>query len=329
VPATRHPSAVTVGPVDRRVVLVALRLLVVVLVVVGTAPVVTATTAARTDAVTTAARTDAVTTAGAAGQATTPRETGQATTGRNRMAAMAAVGPGLGSGNDTDGRRARIVAVYPDPLADGDAGEFVVVAAPRATTLTLADGESAIEFDHGGGVVALAAEPTAARALTDHPVVPAPALALANGGERLTLSAGGRVVDTVVYRRAPVGERLVRDDDGRRWLPLGYEPRPVVERGAAQATAFVLPDAPDVALGTLRAADDRILLAGYTLTSARVVRALVAAEARGVRVRVLVDDAPVGGLTTREARLLDRLARAGVEVRVLGGEGARFSYHHP
>jgi phosphatidylserine/phosphatidylglycerophosphate/cardiolipin synthase-like enzyme len=229
----------------------------------------------------------------------------------------------------TDVETARIVAVHPNPLADGDAGEFVAIRSPRATNLTLADGESTIQVSVKAGTVALSSEPTAARALTDHPVVAVSGLQLANGGERLTLSADGAVVDTLVYEDAPGGEQLVRDADGRRWLPLGYEPRPVVEHGAAQATVFVLPDAPDVALDTLRAADDRILLAGYTLTSDRVTRALVDAHQRGVRVRVLVDDAPVGGLTTREARMLDRLARAGVEVRVLGGEGARFSFHHP
>jgi phosphatidylserine/phosphatidylglycerophosphate/cardiolipin synthase-like enzyme len=223
----------------------------------------------------------------------------------------------------------RLVGMYPNPLADGDAGEFVVVSTPRTANLSLADGESRVDVRVPAGTVVLAAEPLAARALTEHPVLAVPGLALANGGERLVLSSDGEVVDTVVYERAPAGERLVVDADGRRWLPLEYEPRPVVERGPAQATAFVLPDSPEVALDTLRAADDRILLAGYTLTSERVVRALVAAHERGVRVRVLVDDAPVGGITTREARRLDRLARAGVEVRVIGGEGARFSYHHP
>jgi phosphatidylserine/phosphatidylglycerophosphate/cardiolipin synthase-like enzyme len=233
----------------------------------------------------------------------------------------------------TDGatapRTPRIVTVYPDPLADGDAGEFVVVSTPDETTLTLADGESEVEVHVPAGRTALSAEPTAARAHTERGVVVAPGLALANGGERLVLRTNGERVDTVVYEDAPEGERLVLGDDSRQWLPLGYEPRPVVEHGGTQVRAFVLPDSPDVALDTLRAADDRILLAGYTLTSDRVVRTLVAAKQRGVRVRVLVDDAPVGGLTTREARMLDRLARAGVEVRVVGGEGARFSYHHP
>ncbi|WP_380675206.1 phospholipase D-like domain-containing protein [Salinigranum sp. GCM10025319] len=223
----------------------------------------------------------------------------------------------------------RLVVVHPNPLADGDAGEFVVVSAPRETTVTLSDGETTVVASVPAGRVALSSDPTATRALTDRPVVPVSGLELANGGERLVLSVEGRVVDTLVYENAPDGERLVRDDGERRWLPLGYEPRPVIERGATRATAFVLPDSPDLPVETLRSADERILLAGYTLTSERVARALVAARERGVQVRVLVDDAPVGGLSVREARTLDRLAGAGVEVRVTGGEGARFSYHHP
>ena len=227
----------------------------------------------------------------------------------------------------------RVVSVYPNPLADGAVGEFVVVSTPDPQNLSLSDGERVIDVSLPGGTVALSADPTAARALTDHPVVGVSGLELANGGERLVLEREGRVVDTVVYEDAPAGERLLLEVDGERaereWRPLGYEPRPVSNYEGAQATAFVLPDSPDTALDTLRAADDRVLLAGYTFTSPRVTRALVNASARGVRVRVLVDDAPVGGLTTREARMLDRLARAGVEVRVIGGEGARFSYYHP
>jgi phosphatidylserine/phosphatidylglycerophosphate/cardiolipin synthase-like enzyme len=222
----------------------------------------------------------------------------------------------------------RLVAVHPNPLADGDAGEFVVVSAPRETTVTLSDGETTVDASVPAGRAALSSDPTATRPLVDRPVIPVSGLELANGGERLVLSVEGRVVDTLVYENAPDGERLVRDDE-RRWLPIGYEPRPVVPRGAARVTAFALPDSPDLPVETLRAADERILLAGYTLTSARVARALVAARERGVRVRVLVDDAPVGGLSSRAARTLDRLARAGVEVRVIGGEGARFSFHHP
>lgn len=66
----------------------------------------------------------------------------------------------------------------------------------------------------------------------------------------------------------------------------------------------------------------------YTFTSRRVANVLVAAARRGVTVRVLLEREPVGGVSRREAEVLDQLVAAGVEVRLLGGEHARFSYHH-
>jgi phosphatidylserine/phosphatidylglycerophosphate/cardiolipin synthase-like enzyme len=43
---------------------------------------------------------------------------------------------------------------------------------------------------------------------------------------------------------------------------------------------------------------------------------------------VLVDDAPVGGISRREASVLDTLAERGVSVEVIGGERARYAFHH-
>jgi cardiolipin synthase len=43
---------------------------------------------------------------------------------------------------------------------------------------------------------------------------------------------------------------------------------------------------------------------------------------------VLVDGSPVGGMSAESADALDTLAQAGVEVRALDGERARYRYHH-
>jgi phosphatidylserine/phosphatidylglycerophosphate/cardiolipin synthase-like enzyme len=226
-----------------------------------------------------------------------------------------------------------IVATVPNPAADGDAGEFVVVRVPvdSAANWTLADGERVVSLptDRAAARVAVTATPNATRRLTDAPVVSVPHLSLSNGGERLRLRRDGTVVARLDYRDAPESERLVRTDDGTAWHPVGYRPRDVRRYGPATVTGFVLPDAPSVAVEALRSARRRILLAGYTFTSERVADALIAAERRGVEVRVLVDAAPVGGRTARGAAALDRLVAAGVEVRVLGGPRARFDYHHP
>ena len=232
-----------------------------------------------------------------------------------------------------DALDAAIVAAVPNPTAADDAGEYVVVRVPVDSTAnwTLADGERAVALpaDRPAIRIAVTADPNATRRVTDVPVVAVPHLSLSNAGERLRLRRDGAVVARLDYDDAPEGDRLVRTDDGTAWRPVGYRPRDVHRYGPATVTGFVLPDAPSVPVETLRSARDRILLAGYTFTSERVADALIAAERRGVEVRVLVDADPVGGRTARGATALDRLAAAGVDVRALGGPRARFDYHHP
>ena len=223
----------------------------------------------------------------------------------------------------TDGPR--IVAVRPNPAAAGDAGEFVAVDPAGHADLVLSDGETSVPVPERSEPVALAAAPAAAERLTDRPVAEAPGLALANGGEQLRLRRSGQVVDRVAYDDAPEAERYA---DGR-WLPVGLDPRRVRDHGSANGTAFILPDSPTLPLDTLESADRRLLLAGYTLTDPDVVDAVVAAHRRGIHVRVLLEGEPVGGRSRRGGAALDRLTRAGVPVRLVGGERARFAFHHP
>jgi phosphatidylserine/phosphatidylglycerophosphate/cardiolipin synthase-like enzyme len=212
-------------------------------------------------------------------------------------------------------------------------GEFVAVRFPRATNTTgwtLTDGTTAARLPDRtlSGTVALTATPNATASKTDHPVVGIEGrFGLANGGERLELRAGDRTVDTARYRNAP--EAAVRDFRREAWRPLGATDFEPVRTGGGPATAFVLPDAPDRTVETLASADERLLLAGYTLTSERVTEALLAAHDRGVTVRVTLDGSPAGGMTDRQARQLDRLTDAGVEVRVLAGPYTRYAHHHP
>ena len=219
----------------------------------------------------------------------------------------------------------RIVSAFPDPVADGDAGEHVVVDPAGASNLSLSDGETTVSVPPDGPV-ALSATPNATRDLAAVPVEPA-AVSLSNAGERLVLRRNGTVVDRVEYDTTNEGERL--NATTGRWTPRGLTLRDAVATGPATATAFVLPDAPGVPLETLRSADRRILLAGYTFASTRVTDALLSAVDRGVDVRVLLDGGPIGGMTTRQRDHLDRLVAGGVEVRMIDGSHARFAYHHP
>jgi len=238
----------------------------------------------------------------------------------------------------TDPRDPEIVAVYPNPVADGDAGEFVVLDLPAGTasSLALTDGETTVAIPNGtSGTVRLSTAANRTRALVGRPVRQLPGhLALANSGEQVRLVSGNLTVDAVGYEDAPEGELLRvtagdRGGDATRWQPLGATDRDVVTGGAGTVEAFVLPDAGGAPAAELANASDRILLAGYTLTSDRVAATLQRAHRQNVTVRVLVDGGPVGGVSERQARLLDDLAAAGIDVRALGGDRARYRYHHP
>lgn len=247
----------------------------------------------------------------------------------------------------TDAARPAIVELYPNPATAGDEGEFVTLWIPETTRLdayALADGDERVSLasaservstvpsaaernGNAGRYVTFSTAPNQTRALTNRTVVRLSSrLQLANGGERLRLLGGEKTVDVVTYQRAPEAE--VYDASTDTWAPLGATDRPVVTARGGTVEAFVLPDEPERARTLLDSAEDRILLAGYTLSSPTVVEALESAHDRGVTVRVLVEAGPVGGMTGQHAAALDELARAGIPVRVVGGERARYRYHH-
>lgn len=252
------------------------------------------------------------------------------------LLALAAVVPFAPAAGGAVGPEAEFVRAVPNPVAPEDRGESVTLSTPPDTDLgrfALDDGEQRVTLPNRtvGGRVTLTADPAAVRNRTDTAevgtVVRTPLPALANGGEELRLLVDGVVVDSLRYRSAPEGE-VYRPDTGA-FRPVGATAFPVRGSHGGTARTFVLPDAPGPPVETLRSADERLLLAGYTLASERVADALVGAAERGVRVAVLVDGAPVGGLSRREARTLDRLVTAGVTVRLVGGPRARYAFHHP
>lgn len=222
----------------------------------------------------------------------------------------------------------QLVGIYPNPVPDGDAGEYVLLETPRETNLSgyvLADGEARVRLPPAvvTGRVALTAAPDRVRNLTDATVVGVPLPGLANGGERVRLLRENRTVSVITYEDAPEAERLV----GGQWRPIAATDRPVVS-GRTAVRAFVLPDAARAPVAPLRSAEDRLWVGAYTITSPRVRDLLVAAARRGVDVRVLVEPSPVGGISGRQVAVLDALAEAGVAVRVFAGPYDPYAYHH-
>jgi len=237
-----------------------------------------------------------------------------------------------------DDEPVRIVAILPNPVEYGDRGEYVVLSFPDRTNLSgwsVSDGEDRIDLPGRtvNGRVLVTPNPglvrnaTPARRSEDTDAVVSGSgdLSLSNAGETVELVYRNVTVDALTYADAPEGERYHRDG----WRPVGATDRPVGVHQARAVRAFALPDDPGVPVEVFRSADRRILVAGYSFTSRRIARVLRRASERGVRVRVLVDDSPVGGMSRREARLLDSLVAAGVDVRAFGGERAPYAFHHP
>jgi cardiolipin synthase len=223
-----------------------------------------------------------------------------------------------------------LVGVYPNPATDGDAGEYVVIDVEEETSLegyALTDGEDTVHLPNttvDGRVAITDDDRVAAERANETTLVVPSGLALSNAGETVTLLRDGESVSQLSYERAPTAKRW----DGDAWAPLGETHIPVATSKNVSTTAFSFPDSPAVPLDVIESADDRVLLAGYTVTDESVVDALIEADRRNVSVRVLVDESPVGGTAKTQIALLDHLRAAGIEVTALGGPRARYDFHH-
>ncbi|PSQ07636.1 phospholipase, partial [Halobacteriales archaeon QS_6_71_20] len=135
-----------------------------------------------------------------------------------------------GASNESAAVDPRIVELLPNPVADGDSGEYVRLVLPRGNW-TVTDGESAVTVTRDDpGPVVLTADPEAPLDPPEGRVV-AGGLSLSNGGERVELRRGtrdGPVVDAVEYGRAPEGDRWLRGGDPH-WRPVGLPDRDPVD----------------------------------------------------------------------------------------------------
>src|SRR5881397_2722379 len=152
------------------------------------------------------------------------------------------------------------------------------------------------------------------------------ALRLADAGDEvLLIDPSGAVVDAYAWGDSSYA--------GAGWIGRAAERMgrgEVALRGAT--TAVLSPDAGDLPLlRFLGSAGSTIEVGVYTFQSERIASVLAAAAGRGVRVRVLLDGSPVGGVEEDEHRVVGGLLAAGIDVRwLVGGTDVakRYRYLH-
>lgn len=142
---------------------------------------------------------------------------------------------------------------------------------------------------------------------------PLPALAAGEVHERVREVALGDTNTSRDWRLPP--PRLGWSRFSSPEVPAGVEP-------------FLAPDESFAALARfVRAAQEEILIASYTLTSPDVGGLLHEALRRGVEVRVLLDASPVGGLPDAERAILNGLVARGADVSLLASSGRYLAMH--
>ncbi len=222
-----------------------------------------------------------------------------------------------------------IVELLPKPTTPQNHGEYALVNLTVSGNWTLTDGHRTAKLPTDEtGTFAVTRHPEKTAVHTDaRPVEATSHLRFAVSGDTLELRRDGVVVDTVSYEQAPESHRW-RYDREPQWQPDGFDQRPPKTVASKPVEPFVLPDSPDAPLEAITGAEDRLYLAAYTLTDERVADELRAANARGANVVVLIEGGPVGGMSKRQAALLDDIAADGIDVRVMTGDRTRFRYQH-
>ena len=96
---------------------------------------------------------------------------------------------------------------------------------------------------------------------------------------------------------------------------------------AGEVTTFVSPDAGYTQLASfIDGADESLYVNVYTFDSPHVAERIVAAQKRGVDVLVLLDGAPVGGISDNEWAVLNNLSGSGVPVYLWYNEDLAFNH---
>ena len=250
----------------------------------------------------------------------------------------------------------QITEVYPDTYLDGDADEYLIISGQGSlSSLEVTDGEGHITFPAGSvshGSVTIARDAESFRKVTgkypDYELVgksqSVPKLPmvgkfqLANQKDDLSLLEDGHLVQNLTWPgtfKPRKGQIHILDPDGtwdKRILISGasrFEPATISN---VSGTAFVSPDCGRAILEkAVTTANREILVNIYEFTDLEFANLLCQAASRGVKVTVLIEGGPVGGITQEEKAVIARLQSSGIQVMSMTGAGedhAPYRYDH-
>ena len=242
-----------------------------------------------------------------------------------------------------------VVEFCPDPYLPEDRDEYICLEVYGALDgIVVTDGEGSIRFPPGssaGGVIVVARDAEAYR--SSHGEFPdyewdgsSPRVAdairtgrfqLANDHDQIEVFSGGRSLQkiewpgTVTPRQGQVHHFADGNWDGRV-LMLGQSRFEEAVFDGASGVAFVSPDCSrEVFADAVLSARNEILVSVYEITSPVLAGYLEEAHRRGVKVEVLVEGGPVGGIPPEEHTVIGTLQGCGIPVMTMSGTAASHS----
>ena len=230
----------------------------------------------------------------------------------------------------------------------------------------ITDGEGSVTFTErmelgsGQSMTFLASEPEPWMGITDYVLfgdrgVTAKKFALADNGDDIYLKKGDETLDSFSWGTSfedgatPNGlskipkktfayqtYRSLGGDAGRGYVWRAAAPGCTDFRNCStvrgcSVSPFSFPESDgSEIIGALQDADDRVDISIYTISHPGIASVLSHLLGKGVRVSILVEGSPAGGITAEEIMMLTSLSRAGADVRVIKSEDSykRYAYVH-
>lgn len=250
----------------------------------------------------------------------------------------------------------QITEVYPDTYLNGDADEYLIITGQGSLNmLTVTDGEGTITFPSGSvssGTITIARDGEAFHSVTErypdyeligkNPTVPnleaRGHFQLGNQKDDLTLVLDGKVIQNITWP----GSFKPRKGQIHYINSHGVWDERVLISGASRfesevfsnisGTVFVSPDCGRTVFEqVVTSANQTILMNIYEFTDPGIAALLCQAADRGVKVTVLIEGGPVGGISPDEKSVISMLVKNGIQVAVMKGVGedhAPYRYDH-